>query len=232
LEKIYIKEYIKTYNNPKNKADLKAIMKMNVSNNNYEKQKRSYKVVMLGDCECGKTSLLTRYIKNLFEEQYTATVFDSSSTEIVMGKLDDLTIDIWDTSGSSEFDRVRPLTYEDVSLFLVCFDMSNPQSLNNITQKWLSEIKSHKNIVPVVMLGCKSDLMDGNKDKSKFMHVAKQLGAVAYYECSSKTPEQRQNIDRLFNVVALIVAGQQNKIPKDVKVKYKKESNHAKCVIQ
>jgi small GTP-binding protein len=58
---------------------------------------------------------------------------------------------------------IRPLSYSNVDVFLLCFSLVNPTSLNNVTEKWCPELKKYARKVPIILVGLKKDLRDGKK---------------------------------------------------------------------
>lgn len=63
-----------------------------------------------------------------------------------------------DTSGDEDYDRLRPLSYLDADLVLLCFSFDSKASLANINEKWLPEIRHLLPLVPVILIGTKADL--------------------------------------------------------------------------
>lgn len=73
---------------------------------------------------------------------------------------------LWDTAGQEDYDRLRPLSYPDTDVILMCFSIDSPDSLENIPEKWnpeVSLIKFHKSLKFIYLLGktflpkCSSD---------------------------------------------------------------------------
>ena len=60
--------------------------------------------------------------------------------------------------GSIAYDSVRSLSYADADVFLVCFSVSDPNSLHNVRTKWNAEIRRHRPDAPVVLCGTAADL--------------------------------------------------------------------------
>ena len=78
------------------------------------------RIVVVGDERCGKTSLIPRFISDTLPASYKPTSFDKFLvTKDVSGCLYSLTV--WDTSGSANFDTVRPLSYGEADVFIICF---------------------------------------------------------------------------------------------------------------
>jgi len=130
------------------------------------------RVVVVGDEKCGKSSLIHRFISNQVPEYYKPTGFDKFFTS---KKYSDENVEIlfnftvWDTSGSTNFDSVRPLSYSEADVFLVCFSISEPISLYNVKSHWFQEIRKHSN-APIVLCGCMADL---RQDQPTIQHLAK-----------------------------------------------------------
>ena len=103
----------------------------------------------------------------------------------------------------------RPLSYPDTDVILLCFSLENPDSFDNITDKWMPEIKHYCPQVPIVLVGTKKDLrhsqvIHDERTKRKYKHVqpedgqalADRIKAAAYIECSAKT---RDGVREVFD---------------------------------
>jgi len=159
------------------------------------------KLVVVGDGACGKTCLLIRYSKDTFPSEYVPTVFEnyvSDSTTTWQGKEISVELALWDTAGQEDYDRLRPLSYPDTNVLLLCFSIDSPDSLENIPEKWVPEVKHFCPRVPLLLIGLKMDLRDDANCKAELAKqgqkpVTKQQGedsAVAhglqkYLECSA-----------------------------------------------
>lgn len=78
---------------------------------------RPMKITCVGDGMVGKTCLLITYTQNIFPKDYVPTVFDNHACNLsVDGKEYNLTL--WDTAGQEDYERLRPLSYPNVSVFI------------------------------------------------------------------------------------------------------------------
>ncbi|CAK6449786.1 unnamed protein product [Pipistrellus nathusii] len=143
-------------------------------------EEASVKVVLVGDGGCGKTSLLMVFAAGDFPESYTPTVFERFNVNMkTQGK--PVKLQIWDTAGQVDYDRLRPLFYPDASVVLLCFDVTSPNSFENVATRWYPEVRHFCKEVPIVLVGCKTDL---RKDRTLVNKLWKdKLEPVTYHRC-------------------------------------------------
>jgi len=159
------------------------------------------KLVIVGDGACGKTCLLIVFSKGTFPEDYVPTVFENYVADVeVDGRRVELAL--WDTAGQEDYDRLRPLSYPDSHVVLICFAVDLPDSLENVQEKWIGEVMHFCPKVPVMLVGCKKDLrrdtptVDALRRQNQRpispeqgQAVAQKIGARMYLECSARTGE-------------------------------------------
>ncbi|NXA42332.1 RHOC protein, partial [Eudromia elegans] len=135
------------------------------------------KLVIVGDGACGKTCLLIVFSKDQFPEVYVPTVFENYIADIeVDGKQVELAL--WDTAGQEDYDRLRPLSYPDTDVILMCFSVDSPDSLENIPEKWTPEVKHFCPNVPIILVGNKKDLRHDEATRRELAKM-KQVGPSA-----------------------------------------------------
>lgn len=104
------------------------------------------------------------------------------------------------TIGQEDYDRLRPLSYPQTDVFLVCFSVTSPASFENVKEKWFPEVHHHCPGVPCLIVGTQVDLRDDPNMLQKLARqkqrpipfeagerLARELGAVKYAECSALT---------------------------------------------
>merc|ERR1712156_860538 len=122
------------------------------------------KLVIVGDGACGKTCLLIVFSKDQFPEVYVPTVFENYVADIEVDNKQ-VELALWDTAGQEDYDRLRPLSYPDTDVILMCFSIDSPDSLDNIPEKWTPEAKHFCPNVPIILVGNKKDLRNDDSVK-------------------------------------------------------------------
>uniref|UniRef100_A0A1I7XV99 Ras-related C3 botulinum toxin substrate 1 n=1 Tax=Heterorhabditis bacteriophora TaxID=37862 RepID=A0A1I7XV99_HETBA len=168
---------------------------------------RQIKCVVVGDGTVGKTCMLISYTTDSFPVQYVPTVFDNYSAQMT---LDSHTVNLglWDTAGQEDYDRLRPLSYPQTDVFVLCFSVVSPVSFDNVATKWIPEIRQHCPDAPILLVGTKLDLRDDTSPqrigigddrppitKSQGQKCAQKIKAVKYLECSALT---QQGLKQVF----------------------------------
>ncbi|GJJ69121.1 hypothetical protein EMPS_01467 [Entomortierella parvispora] len=98
-------------------------------------------------------------------------------------------LSLWDTAGQEDYDRLRPLSYPESDVVLMCFSLDAPQSLENLTEKWHPELAHFLERVPKIVVGLKSDLRD------------EVMAAAANYSPSSSSPSSASSSEERANFV-------------------------------
>ncbi|CAG8750306.1 16893_t:CDS:2, partial [Acaulospora colombiana] len=86
-------------------------------------------------------------------------VFDNYAVTVMIGD-DPYTLGLFDTAGQEDYDRLRPLSYPQTDVFLVCFSVTSPASFENVKEKWFPEVHHHCPGVPCLIVGTQIDLRD------------------------------------------------------------------------
>jgi small GTP-binding protein len=181
------------------------------------------KIVAVGDGAVGKTCLLYSYAHNIFPTEYIPTVFDNYRLNTLF-EGSTYTVDLWDTAGQEDYDRMRSLSYPKTDVFIVCYSVISPNSFSNVKYKWRYELKELAPTVPKILVGLKNDLRDDPQftnfvDKTEADEFAKANSFEAHCLCSSLN---REGTSELLNIAIKTAIEHKNK---------KSESKTSKCII-
>ena len=160
------------------------------------------KCVILGNCNAGKTSLLSRYLNNTYYDYSETTIGCSFNNKKIVKDNDEYIIDIWDTAGQERYRALMPMYYRNSDLIFLCFDLSSDSSISKSFNYWIKEIEKNNNVEnkTVVIIGTKSD----NKS-NLIVNEIKELikdNDYQYYETSSKENINiKKTFDRSFDMV-------------------------------
>lgn len=169
------------------------------------------KLVIVGDNNTGKTCLFTAYAKDQCLDAYVPKVFEGYvAQEVIEGS--DITVDIalWDTIGGTN-DYERLLSYPDSDLLLLCYSIDNRDSMENVEEKWIPEVRHFCPNVPIILIGNKKDLRNDMENLIKShpsvtyeegYKLSQKIGAYEFIECSSKT---RESVNKVFQTAARII---------------------------
>lgn len=118
----------------------------------------------------------------------------------VMVRNNPIQLNLWDTAGDVENDRLRTLSYPGTDIFLCVFSLVDPASLDAIQEKFIPEVQQHVPGCQWLLVGCKSDLRNDadvikRLKKKKLKPISKEQGeakaaewgAAGYQECSALT---------------------------------------------
>jgi len=115
----------------------------------------------------GATGVAVSFSSGQFPGEYTPTIFDNhSATLMVDGRA--VNLSLWDTAGQEDYDRLRPLSYPQTDVFVVCYSIANSTSLENVRRKWLPELCVNAPGVPILLVGTKADMrVDRDSDPTE-----------------------------------------------------------------
>ncbi|XP_062136605.1 ras-like GTP-binding protein Rho1 isoform X2 [Drosophila sulfurigaster albostrigata] len=141
-------------------------------------------------------------IPPLFSGDSVDMLFSSGRSTTFGFPLFKVELALWDTAGQEDYDRLRLLSYPDTDVIVMCFSIDLPDSLENIQDKWIPEVKHFCPNVPIILVGNKRDLRYDH-ETIKELAMRKQMpvtadegltmgeivNAFAYLECSAKMQE-------------------------------------------
>ncbi|MFX1344877.1 MAG: ADP-ribosylation factor-like protein [Promethearchaeota archaeon] len=161
----------------------------------------SLKLVLTGDYEVGKTSLIRRFVQNLFTEGYHSTVgLDISKKDIELAKDTKIHFVIWDIGGQiTQMTPYRKRFYGGANAAFIVIDRTRKESLKSV-EKWYNELKKYVGKdLNIILVGNKSDLVDDLIITENEIKNIANMNNFFYILTSAKTGE---NVNDSFLYIA------------------------------
>ena len=161
----------------------------------------SFKVVLVGESGVGKTSIITQFIDQTFQQDQQSTTGGTFSTKTVVcdtGKV--LKFEIWDTAGQERYRSLTKMFYKDANAAVMVYDITRKESFEELKTYWAEQIKesSPKEIILAVAAN-KSDLIDQEVvDEGEARDFAKEYGALF----TSTSAKNTSGVNNLFEEIA------------------------------
>uniref|UniRef100_A0A8C6T8V1 Ras-related protein Rab-36 n=1 Tax=Neogobius melanostomus TaxID=47308 RepID=A0A8C6T8V1_9GOBI len=169
----------------------------------WDRQKMS-KVVVVGDLNVGKTCLINRFCKDVFERDYKATIGVDFEIERFEMSGVPFSLQIWDTAGQEKFKCIASAYYRGAQVIITVFDMADIKSLDH-TRQWLEEAmrENKPESCFIFLVGTKSDLLSSEERRRTEKDAVKMATEMKaeFWAVSSKTGEHVQGF--FFRVAAL-----------------------------
>ena len=169
----------------------------------------TFKVIIFGNSQAGKTTLTHRFLTNLFKEDVPMTLGVDFLLQVV--DIDNLKVklQIWDFAGEERFRFLFPSYIKGANGAIFMYDITNYGSLAHVDD-WLEIVNKEIDYdFPLLFVGGKTDLIHLKEVSTrKAMEIANSRGASGFIECSSKTGE---NVYKIFQLLTKLIL--KNKIP-------------------
>ena len=172
-----------------------------------------FKVSLIGDAATGKTSIITRFIDDVFKEETSTTIgVDFKIVSLDLGENTYAKMQIWDTCGSERFKSITASFLKSCSAFILVFDLNRKNTFKSI-ENWIKIINENTKPKFLILIGNKCDLKrDVNKDEIILFCEKNKLN---YIEISVK---ENKNVEKIFKEVAY-------QLYKDIKIKKSENKN-------
>ena len=135
------------------------------SSDDDQKIKLSLKILLIGDSQVGKTSLLLKYTEHVFPEEHIATIGVEYKDKFILKDNYNIRLQIWDTAGQERFHSITKNIYRNANGVLFVYDITNQESFGNI-KNWIKDLQNVGNDIKGVIIGNKIDL-EQKRDVSK-----------------------------------------------------------------
>ncbi|ENN80389.1 ras-related protein Rab-33B [Dendroctonus ponderosae] len=175
-------------------------------------RRNTFKVIIIGDSNVGKTTLTYRYCEGAFTDKPEATIGVDFRRKIVEIDGEPITLELWDTAGQERF-RMSMAThyYRKTDAILLVYDVTNRLSFTSLV-KWVEESQSYcMPDVPKILVGNKCDgvVTVATQEAQRFADIHN----MRLFETSAKLDSEYDNIRSIFETLAL-------------KIKYQSRSSH------
>lgn len=166
----------------------------------------SKKVCLLGEFAVGKTSLVRRFVYNLFDDRYISTIGVRVSRKTVTVPLEhdlaELTLMVWDLAGSEEFNRVSNSYLRGAAGAVLVYDLTRKSTFDQLYNYVLSLHKVNPH-AKLVVAGNKSDLVDRRQlDMQPAEQLAAELNAPLFFTSA----RQGDEVDNMFRYLGRLLA--------------------------
>jgi len=160
--------------------------------------KYAFKLLLVGEPEVGKTSLIKRYVDNFFKEGYQITLgvdFLSKTVNIPNPKTDEdqeVSFQIWDVAGQSSFTNFRHLYLKKAHGVFLVFDLSRSETTYQKLDRWLADVKEQSPQAKIIVIGNKEDISGGKLPEDEST-ILKRFDAAQFITTSAKTGAKVQD---------------------------------------
>lgn len=164
---------------------------------------------MIGDVGVGKTSLIRRYVLDVFDDKYIATIGTKVSKRDIEyrepSKTVYLTLMIWDILGQKDYRKMRAQSMNGSHGIALVADLTRPETVKTTEEFWLSEVLDILGMVPMVFVGNKMDLAGKDCQAAKDLVEVGRKAEMPVVMCSAKTG---LNVEGLFKMLGeMMISG-------------------------
>lgn len=160
------------------------------------------KVVLCGDTNVGKTSLMRAFMGQPFKTPEVTIAAAFTTKEVVVGP-NTVTLGLWDTAGQERFRGLAPIYFRQANGIIVVFDATDEVTFANACEKWIPMARANTGLedehVCVVLVANKVDLPNADASLLRRARDFTDNSRISYFETSAATG---RNIDALFQSVA------------------------------
>ena len=158
------------------------------------------KITLLGDPGVDKTSIISRYIDDVFDEKNAPTIGANYSEKTIKKNGKEYELNIWDTAGQEKFHALGKHFYKEAYIVCLVYDITSQESLEQLKSIWYPDLlKYGEKYTILAVVGNKSHLYDWDNlaDENFAKNFAKEIGAT-FILTSAKSGE---GIEKLFNTL-------------------------------
>ena len=133
-----------------------------------------------------------------FPSPYVPTIQDFDRIRVET-KLGTYNIDLWDTAGAADYDRIRVLAYYQAAVVVVCYSIDSLESFANVTERWIPQVREFAGGARIIVVGCKRDLRNTFAENvfvptAEGKRIAAVHRAASFVECSGLSGESVDDV--------------------------------------
>ena len=144
-----------------------------------------FKIIVLGDCAVGKSNILSKYSKNIFNKSSKSTIGVELITKFFRYENKIIKVNIWDTAGQERYTSMITTYYKGAKGALLVYDITRKITFDNI-DNWLKELVSiNSNKISICLIGNKNDLSLLRQVSQKDAQIKANKYGIKFYETSA-----------------------------------------------
>lgn len=166
------------------------------------------KIAMLGDSHVGKTSLMSRYVEGLYDDDYLQTLGVNFMDKTLDLRGREVTFSIWDIGGHPDFASMLPMVCNDAAVILFVFDLSRRSTLDSI-RTWYTKARSHNKSAIPLLVGVKYDIFVTlpAEEQEEMTQRARQYASAMRAPLVYCSPCYAVNVINTFKVILIVLLG-------------------------
>ena len=190
------------------------------------------KVTLIGDSSVGKTCIINKYCKGLFDSEVDSTLGANYSQKKLEKNGKKIRLDLWDTAGQEKYRAIGRHFYKESYIVCLVYDITNKQSFESLKTIWYPELKEYGEKYKIIaLIGNKIDrYLEETVSEEEGKKFAEEINAV--FKRTSALSDSDTGISDLFEELVDKYLNDQNKGEnnnnKDENIKIKKEVPSAK----
>lgn len=163
-----------------------------------------FKIILIGDANIGKTSIINRYVNKVYNDKYICTIGVDFMMKSMIVNDQAIKLQIWDTAGMEKYKQITVSYYRGAQAAIVVFDLTSKSSFNSIP-RWISDFSQNRNPIfekVIIIVGNKSDMLDEREVSQEEIDAFIKMNNFVYFDCSAKTGD---NVEFIFSEIAQLL---------------------------
>ena len=170
-----------------------------INDSNTSNYEYLFKIILIGNSGVGKSSILQRYMKHVFDENYKITIGVDFLMKSLIINNNIVKLQVWDTAGQERYKSMVASYYRGAHVALIVFDLTSHRSFEALPS-WIEAFyKSGPEQKNTILIGNKKDLINERQVTKEEVELFSQTNNMMYFETSAR---EGDNIDYVFNYTA------------------------------